>query len=346
MKLRNIALGMSIFSVMVACNTEDISTSDFASLDEVTGEVSGISSNLEVKDYTDNITNDAQERGMSSSYSSNARTTGEGEEGMKGDKPKRGKGESGKRFHVRHYMDCADVTTTEEEDTKTVVIDFSNGACESKDGSTVSGKVTEVHTVTDSNVSHATTFEDFTENGKIVNGTASVNGTVTFEEGTTEEEGKKPKPVSGDFTKVVALTVFFPATDSTEAYTEQISRNINEELLDGQKTVTGSIAVESTVDGESFTTEITEPLLFNPKCGEGKPVFAPISGVEVMTKNGESMTINYGDGSCDFLVDITLADGTTETVDLKEAYDEYGFRGVASGKKKDGKKGGQKKGRK
>lgn len=332
MKLRNIAFGISVIATMSACSDLDnISSADHITLDEVSNELSGLSSNLEVKDYTDNLTDDAIERGMSMSTSSNARTTGEG---YGDEKPKRGKGECGKRFHVRHYMDCADITKSKEGDTKTLVIDFSNGTCENKEGQTVSGVVTEVHTKTAGSISHLTTFEDFSENGKVVNGTASVEGTVVFEENEeASEEGKKKRSISSDLTKTVALSIAFPATDSTEAYTEQIARTVNTERIDGTRTVTGSLTLTSSIEGESFTTEITEPLNYNPRCGEDKPVFAPISGVEVMTKGEETITINYGDGACDYLVDITLSDGTTETVNLKEAYDDYGFRGVTKGKK-------------
>ncbi|KXX67585.1 hypothetical protein [Flammeovirga sp. SJP92] len=325
MKLRNIGIGIALLSVMVACNDMDNgSTTDaqFSALEEASTEASGLSVNLEVQDYTDNVTDDAMERGLSLETSSNARSVGEGEEG----RPKKGKGECGKRFHLRHYVECADVTKTEEGDTKTVVFDFSNGACESKDGETVSGKVTEVHTRVEGEVSHSTTFEDFTENGRVVNGTTSMEGTIVFEEGT--EENDKPKPVSSDISKSVNLSLSFAATDTTEAYTEQIVRNVDVETIDGTKTVTGSLTVTSSLEGESFTTEITEPLSYVKDCGGDKPVLAPVSGIEVMTKGESTITVNYGDGTCDYLVEITLSDGTTETVDLKEAYDEYGFKGV------------------
>ncbi|NME68858.1 hypothetical protein [Flammeovirga aprica] len=323
MKVRNIGIGIALLSVMVACNDMDNGTSadaQFSGLELASDEASGLSSNLEVQEYTDNLADDAMERGLSISSSSNTRSVG-GEE-----RPKKGKGECGKRFHIRHYMDCADVTKTEEGDTKTVVFDFSGGTCESKDGETVSGKVTEVHTRVEGEVSHSTTFEDFSENGKVINGTSSMEGTIVFEEGTEEDE--KPTPVSSEISKTVNLSLSFAATDTTEAYTEQIVRNVEVEKIDGTKTVTGSLTVTSSLEGESFSTEITEPLSYVKDCGGEKPVFAPVSGVEVMTKGESTITINYGDGTCDYLVDVTLSDGTTETVDLKEAYDEYGFRGV------------------
>ncbi|AZQ64488.1 hypothetical protein EI427_20415 [Flammeovirga pectinis] len=345
-KLKSIALGILSISVVTSCTTDELTGSQATGLAEVAGEFAVVSSNFEVKDYTDNVTSDAAERGYSVTSSSNARTLDDGQGGPGGEKEKKGKGETGKRFHVRHYMDCADITETTVDDTKTMVIDFSNGACESKDGETVSGVVTEVHEKTDTSVSHSTTFVDFSENGKVVNGTTSIAGTLVFDDSVeaTEEKGKKgPKPVSSDLLKTVDLTVSFPATDSTEAYTERIERSIDEEMMDGVKTVTGSLTVTSSLEGESFTTQITEPLSYDPKCGEGKPMFAPLSGKEVMTKDGETMTVDYGDGSCDYIVSITLADGTTESVDLKEAFDTYGFVGVGA---KGGKKGGKKNGKK
>ncbi|MBB6462127.1 hypothetical protein [Flammeovirga kamogawensis] len=343
--LKSIALGIMSISVVTSCTTDELTGSQATELAEVAGEFAVVSSNFEVKDYTDNVTSDATERGYSVTSSSNARTLDDGQGGP-GKKEKKGKGETGKRFHVRHYMDCADITETTVDDTKTVVIDFSNGACESKDGETVSGVVTEVHEKTDTTVSHSTTFADFSENGKVVNGSVAIEGTLTVADSDDSDEGEGKKGFkleSSDLLKTVDLTFSFPATDSTEAYTEHIERSIDEEMMDGIKTVSGSLTVTSSIDGESFTTEITEPLSYNPKCGEGKPVFAPLSGKEVMTKDGETMTLDYGDGSCDYIVSITLADGTTETVDLKDAFDMYGFVGVGT---KGGKKGGKKNGRK
>ena len=66
--------------------------------------------------------------------------------------------------------------------------------------------------------------------------------------------------------------------------------------------------------------EITSPILFTRACAKElihKKGKIPVSGVKRILKGESEMIINYGDGECDFVAEVTK-DGVTETIDLKE----------------------------
>jgi len=60
----------------------------------------------------------------------------------------------------------------------------------------------------------------------------------------------------------------------------------------------------------TFQREITEALLIDRTCRY------PLSGVVEITRDGETMTINYGDGVCDNIATV-LKDGVEEEIDLE-----------------------------
>ena len=55
----------------------------------------------------------------------------------------------------------------------------------------------------------------------------------------------------------------------------------------------------------------------------------PVSGVKRIVKGESEMIINYGDGECDFVAEVTK-DGVTETIDLKEIKRKRKFRKLKS----------------
>ena len=66
-------------------------------------------------------------------------------------------------------------------------------------------------------------------------------------------------------------------------------------------------------DGTSYSVEIIEPLLFKREC---RPAAAlPVSGIKEITWDDSVMTVDFGDGTCDNLVDVTM-DGVTETIEV------------------------------
>ncbi|ANQ50937.1 hypothetical protein MY04_3589 [Flammeovirga sp. MY04] len=328
MKLKKFALIISVLAVS-AMSCDSLKDNDSSSLNTTLDETSSdlISSALEAQDYTDNISEDMMESSTASS-SSSFRTTSDSE----GDVQRRPFRPGARRFFARHHADCADITITNENDTRTVVMDFSNGLCENREGETISGVVTSTHTFGESSMAHSTTFQDFSRNDNTVNGTSSITGeNVVFEE--VVEEGKKPKIASATLTKTTNVTIDHPATEDVAAYTETIVRSLQEEVDNGTKTVTGTLTVTSTGENSGFTSEITSALVFSPRCSGERPVFVALQGTEVITRGDDTITVDYGSGECDYIITITTADGTEKVVDLSEGYDYYGFIGVRGGLK-------------
>ncbi len=65
-------------------------------------------------------------------------------------------------------------------------------------------------------------------------------------------------------------------------------------------------------NGKTFATVTTTPLVKNATC----PWF--VSGIKTLTLNGDkTVTINYGNGTCDKKATITLPNGTTKEVTIK-----------------------------
>jgi len=60
-------------------------------------------------------------------------------------------------------------------------------------------------------------------------------------------------------------------------------------------------------DGISYNVDITQTLIYKRSCRAAK-VFIPVQGVKEITYDGNTAIVDYGDGSCDNEVTITLND--------------------------------------
>ena len=69
--------------------------------------------------------------------------------------------------------------------------------------------------------------------------------------------------------------------------------------------------------GIGYTVTITKPLVWKRGCLPTVRVMIPVEGIKVKElENGVTITMDYGDGTCDNLVTITK-DGVSKTVELK-----------------------------
>jgi hypothetical protein len=68
--------------------------------------------------------------------------------------------------------------------------------------------------------------------------------------------------------------------------------------------------------GVSYTMQITTPLEYDRSCMIANKIFRPVKGVKVITFDNKTVTIDFGDGSCDRTFTITC-DGKTRTVNAK-----------------------------
>lgn len=211
----------------------------------------------------------------------------------------------GERFNAfAGRTGCAEVI--HDEANQTITIDFGEG-CVNDDDIERSGKI--LISYTDRrNVPGAvitTTFEDFFVNGNQVEGTRTLTnisdgsdaqrafnvviagGKITFEDGTF-------RTFSGNRTRIWTIE---PSSDEVTL------------------TVTGSSS-GTTRDGAAFSKQIVEPLIFKNSCRQ-VGVRVAVDGIRSITRDGQTVTIDYGDGSCDNLVEVTKPDSSTETVEVE-----------------------------
>ncbi|MCR9253009.1 MAG: hypothetical protein NXI20_21535 [bacterium] len=241
---------------------------------------------------------------------------------------------------------CADVTETENADgSYTIVYDYGEG-CQEVDCDyeiTVFGKLTDTFFWTEDETSEdswsgssngSTVFENFgerfaeEEDGEVYNWEYIIDGnseyTNTFSETFTEDDFA----FTSDETYKENLTI--TEVEDGEQYSFSMTSDVEEtyEYGNGEDklTVTKGDYDFSGEDGESYSARVISPLVMLFDCegaeDEDEYVFTFVSGVEEITYEGETYSIDYGNGTCDNIVTITNPDGTTETVDLGDYEDE------------------------
>lgn len=201
---------------------------------------------------------------------------------------------------------CPTVTFAQPEGTwpNTITIDY-GAACTRPDGRVLSGKII-VSQTAEMNMAGAVrtvTFENFKIDGTQLEGTRTrvnngknadglwnftvtgANMKLSFEDGTT---------VTWDKTRTSTLT----RGGNTLTY------------LDDVWSSTGS-ATGVNRNGVALTATITEPLIKRASCRW------ITSGVIEFSSNGRTRMLDFGDGTCDRLGTLTLANGDTYTVRLR-----------------------------
>ena len=232
-----------------------------------------------------------------------------------------------KKFKGDKYGDCASVVVDEENNTKTIT--FSQ-ECEGKRGQTRSGTIIVTYSQIQGEIGsfREVSYDDFYLND------VKIEGTRRTEILSTDENGSK--------------TMRTTLTDGKMIYEDGTFKTISAEMtryihVENDKkqytTLSGSKSGVST-EGVSFSMEITTPIKFVYNCfGEGqrKRGKVPVQGIKVTNDGTQTVTTDFGDGTCDTLVEITK-DGEIETVDLKTLKRGDRFKNILKKKNKREKK--------
>lgn len=201
-------------------------------------------------------------------------------------------------------LTCADIALNIDQGT--LVIDFGEG-CTSSDGITRSGKInisfTDARHVAGAVIT--TTFEDFEVNGNKVEGIRTLtnisdgtesqrafevgveNGKITFEDGSARTFG-------GTRTKVWDI----------EETTREVTLTVTEDIAGTNR------------NGIAFSKTTSIPVVFKRSC-KAVGVKVAIAGERTLTKNTDTVVINYGEGECDNIVHITRPNG--EVIEISVA---------------------------
>ena len=228
-----------------------------------------------------------------------------------------------KKFKGDKYGECASVVVDKENNTKTIT--FSE-ECEGKRGQTRSGTMIVTYSEIQGEIGsfREVSYDDFYLNGVKIEGTRRTEILSTDENGsktmrTRLNDGKMIYQDGTFKTKSAEMTRYIHVENNKKQYT----------------TLIGSKSGVST-EGVSFSIEITTPIKFVYHCfGEGqrKRGKVPVQGIKVTNDGSQIITTDFGDGTCDTLVEITK-DGEVETVDLKTLKRGDRFKNILKNKNK------------
>jgi hypothetical protein len=82
-------------------------------------------------------------------------------------------------------------------------------------------------------------------------------------------------------------------------------------------TLTGT-ASGSNREGKTYQMEITKPLVYKRECALSNKVFMAVEGTKVLTTENKQIIIDYGTGTCDKMVTITI-NGVSQEVEVNGA---------------------------
>lgn len=206
------------------------------------------------------------------------------------------------RFNRRDVLECAEVTHDTVNQTIEIVYDSLSG-CSNPSGRVRHGKILVSYNSTRYEIGayREVTFEDFYLDDVKVEGTRRIENIT----GSSEDAPKFQITITGGQLTFADGTTITRDVDHIRTWYR--SENPQDDYVTLEGTASGSRR-----DGIAYTAEITEALTFMRSCrNQG---FIPVSGTKVIT--GEStITMDFGDGTCDNLVDVTT-DGVTETIEI------------------------------
>jgi len=213
----------------------------------------------------------------------------------------------------RNFPPCATVTVDGDDFPKTITVDYSDG-CEGRMGLVKKGILTieMSDTILNEGAVYTYTFENMTV------GYRSIEKTATLENLGQNEAG------NWEFSFEMLSTTTFEKNEETFVIVREIS-GIKEwlagfatpETSDDQFLLNGSGTI--TVNDELHFERTLTNLLIDRACKY------PLSGFIEITRNGESMIIDFGTGECDNIALVTK-DGDSEEIELNACQFRNGFK--------------------
>lgn len=199
--------------------------------------------------------------------------------------------------------DC--VTRTVEADTTsetlTITLDFGDN-CIGPRGKELSGKIVIVYQKTDTGYSKEVSFDNFSVDGNVIEGSKSV--VKVKDNGNGNKEATHTVNIS--VTLATGETVSLEGTRVREkiAGDDTLTRGDDVYLISGNWKFVNKL-------GNEFTGNITEKLRREYAC---KFI---VSGVTEITKNGVAYTLDFGDGTCDNIATVTNSSGESREIMLR-----------------------------
>jgi hypothetical protein len=184
---------------------------------------------------------------------------------------------------IQEEAPCTEGTEEELQDGSIrITLDFGDG-CMTEEGIEAAGKVVMTFKFSDNTLEYALEFIDYTElsgdnKGEVVNGTVGGSFVIDLEAGKFEQDMEQD------------LTITY--SNNTEASYKMISAS---ELTEDGLRVSSLSTSGNFADGGVFAIAVTKTLVYDFACESDYPV----EGEERMTFQGNTVVVNYGDGTCD-----------------------------------------------
>lgn len=187
---------------------------------------------------------------------------------------------------------CA--TITADHDARTIIIDFGSEGCTDAQSRVRMGKVILSYTEN----SWSMTFDGFKIDDKTIEGERTISIVNRSADAYTMHVLLKNGKISWE--------------DGTFV-TREIDRTKTWRFAAGEWEISGS-ASGTNRKGQEYSSSITSPLLYQRSCLE-QGIYIAVKGVLVIERSNpakETITVDFGDGSCDKLVQVTVGDFTKE----------------------------------
>jgi hypothetical protein len=211
---------------------------------------------------------------------------------------------------------CATVTYEAAADNSTttphgyITIDFGTGCTDTK-GNTRKGKIKVEFTgrrfIPGSTI--VTILDGYVVNGVALEG----KRTVTNIAGSTEDNPKFSIVLTGG-------KATWTATDGTvTTASREVNRTrewIRATVPANDQWIVGGSAAGVNRKGKVYEMTITKPLVYKRECALGSRVFMAVEGTKELVVDGKKITIDYGTGTCDRLVTITV-NGKSKEIEVR-----------------------------
>jgi hypothetical protein len=212
-------------------------------------------------------------------------------------------------FPYKNFPGCCVVTVSNEGFPKEIIIDYGK-ECVSRNGLVMTGIITITisDTIINEGARMTVVYDDVTIGDRTIDKEATITNDGQNEDGNWV--------ISSSSTTTIT---YGDGHVTTREFTEQkewINGFLTAEYTDDQFYQTGGGTI--TVDDEIvFSRTIKEPLYTDRSCR------FIMSGVVEITRNGETMAINFGEGECDNIATVTK-DGETEVIELNSGHFKNG----------------------
>jgi hypothetical protein len=196
---------------------------------------------------------------------------------------------------------CENTVVTHDEEFKKITVDFGTG-CTTSTGVTRKGKILLAYTGSNflfPGTSIAATFDGYEVNGLKIQGTRTItNGGIDL--------------INSKVTLNVKIdngVITWP-DDSFVTYTSTQVRQVSLGSEGYEVAATGTASGKSR-EGFDYTATVTEPLIINEECARSGN-YVPSTGVLSFTYQGFGVSVDYGMGVCDKVLEISYPGGSKE----------------------------------